>query len=243
MSERYPNSEALAKGAAEFFVRLAEESIKARGRFSVALSGGATPKALYEALASSALIARINWNRVYIFWGDERCVPPGDKESNYRLAYEALLLHAPIPPENVHRIHGERPPERAAHDYSRRLTDFFSLIEHEMPRFDLILLGLGTDGHIASLFPYSTALSEKSRMVMEQYVEKLDSWRVTITPPVINRAANVAFIVSGSEKAEVLRAVLNGPYEPEKYPAQMINLIAGNMHWIVDEDAAALLVK
>ena len=243
MTERYPNSDALAKGAAEYFVRLAEESIKTRGRFSVALSGGATPKALYEALASSALISRINWNRVYIFWGDERCVPPGDKESNYRLAYESLLLHAPIPPENVHRIHGELPPARAAQGYLHRLTEFFSLIEHEMPRFDLILLGLGIDGHIASIFPNSTALKEKSRMVMEQYVEKLEKWRVTITPPVINHAANVAFIVSGAEKAEVLRAVLNGPYLPERYPAQMINLIAGKMNWIVDDEAAALLVK
>ena len=243
VSERYPNSAALAHGAAEFFIRLAGESIKTRGRFSVALSGGATPKMLYEALASAELIARVNWNRVYVFWGDERCVPPGDRESNYRLAYEALLLHAPIPPENVHRIHGELPPERAAQMYAKRLTEFFSLIEFELPRFDLILLGLGTDGHIASIFPGSSALRETSRMVVEQYVEQLDSWRVTITPPVINRAANVAFIVSGSEKAVVLREVLNGPYRPERYPAQMINLIAGNLTWFLDDDAATLLVK
>jgi len=241
--ERYSNSLALARAAAEQFIRIADESIKLRGRFAVALSGGATPKTMYEQLASAEMVGRVKWNRVYVFWGDERCVPPGDVVSNYRLAYESLLLHAPIPPQNVHRIHGELPPERAAHEYERRLADFFSLVHKDPPRFDLLLLGMGANGHIASMFPNATALHEKGRTVVEQYVEELQTWRITITPPVINRAANVTFLVSGQEKADLMRAVLNGPYQPDRFPAQIVNLVAGRLVWMVDDAAAALLMK
>jgi 6-phosphogluconolactonase len=241
--ERYANSQLLARAAAEHFIRIANDAIKLRGRFAVALSGGATPKTLYEQLAAAEMVSRVKWRRVYVFWGDERCVPPGHADSNYRLAYESLLLHAPIPPENVHRIHGELPPEQAAREYERQLGDFFSLVQKAIPRFDLVLLGLGLNGHIASLFPDAPALHEKTRLVTEQYVEELQSWRVTVTPQVINHAANVTFLVSGQEKAEVVRAVLDGPAQPDRYPAQLIKLVAGKLRWLVDEDAAALLSK
>ena len=241
MIERFPDSHALARAAAEHFIRLADEAITLRGRFAVALSGGETPKMLYQQLAGAEMAARVHWSRIYVFWGDERCVAPDDADSNYRLAYESLLRHIPIPPENIHRIHGELPPKRAAKEYARRLAEFFFLLDHEIPRFDLILLGLGTNGHTASLFPYTSALHAQSETVIAQFIEELHAWRITLTPPVLNHAANVIFLVSGSEKAEILRAVLHGPAQPDRYPAQLVQPTAGRLLWFGDEEAAASL--
>ena len=173
--ERFPSRLMLARAAAEQFIRLADEAITLQGRFTVALSGGATPKTFYQQLAPLEMVSRVNWRHVHVFWGDERCVPPASPESNYRLAYEALLLHTPIPPENIYRMHGELAPESAAQEYEERLITFFQLEPLEIPRFDLILLGLGTNGHTASLFPYTSALHEQARLVVAPDIEELHS--------------------------------------------------------------------
>ncbi|MBM2841757.1 MAG: pgl, partial [Bacteroidetes bacterium] len=176
---------------------------------------------------------------VHLFWGDERCVPPDDPESNYRMVHEALLRHIGIPPENVHRIKGELDPALTAREYEEEIRRAFGVNENAIPRFDLILLGLGEDGHTASLFPGTSALQEKQRIVTEVYVEKLESHRITITLSVINNAFHVFFLVSGKSKAQILGAVLNE--SPVSYPAQLVRPVAGELQWLVDQDAASQL--
>ena len=233
----FPDSRALIHAAAEAFVTLAAESITTHGRFSVGLCGGSTPRPLYELLAADSLAPRIEWANVHIFWGDERCVPPDDAASNYRMARETLLDHVPLPDQNIHRIQGELPPAQAAATYEQVLRDFFN----GSPRFDLLLQGMGDDGHTASLFPGTRALREQTRWAVENYVEKLDSWRITLTVPAINNAAHVIVLVDGKNKAPALRAVLRGPSLPETYPAQLIQPSAGDVVWMVDAQAASLL--
>lgn len=247
--EIHPDTDQLARAAAHHFVARAEEAIAAHGRFTVALSGGSTPKAAYALLATGDFAPRVDWSRVYVFWGDERCVPPDHSGSNYRMARQALLDHVPLPARNVHRIQGELEPALAAAAYERALAAFFTsspgegLAEGEMPtaRFDLILLGMGDDGHTGSLFPGTRAVHEEARWVVAHYVEKLGAWRVTLTPAVINAAANVTFIVSGGGKAERLRQVLTGPYRPDLLPAQVVRPDAGRLRWLVDAAAASAL--
>jgi 6-phosphogluconolactonase len=232
----------LARAAAEHFVTLAAEAIATRGQFGVALSGGSTPRATYALLASDELAAQVDWARVHVFWGDERCVPPGHPDSNHRMAREALLDRVPVLAENVHRIRGEINPEEAAADYERTLCSFFAQHpEGPSARFDLILLGMGEDGHTASLFPGTAALNEQMRWVVAHYVDKLRAWRVTLTPVVINAAAQVTFIVSGAGKADPLRQVLTGPYRPDALPAQIVRPIGGRLLWLTDEEAVAHL--
>ena len=237
------DADALAREAARYVVRIANEAIAARGQFSVGLSGGSTPRALFERLASPAWALRIDWARAHVFWGDERCVPPDHAESNYRMAREALLDRVPLPPEHSHRIAGELPPAEAARRYEAELRAFFAGGEPAtpQPRFDLLLLGMGDDGHTASLFPGTAALHETARWAVENYVPRLDSWRITLTVPAINAAAHVLFLVSGAAKAETLRAVLHGPRQPEVYPAQFIQPQAGRLLWLVDRAAATPL--
>jgi len=237
------DGEALARKAAGYIVRIAGEAIAARGQFSIGLPGGSTPRALFKRLASPAWASRIDWARAHVFWGDERCVPPDHAESNYRLAREMLLDRVPLPPEHSHRIAGELAPAEAARRYEAELRAFFSGDEREMPqpRFDLLLLGMGEDGHTASLFPGTTALRETERWAVENYVPRLDSWRVTLTVPAINAAAHVLFLVSGAAKAETLRAVLHGPRQPEIYPAQLVRPQAGRLLWLVDRAATTRL--
>jgi 6-phosphogluconolactonase len=245
----YPDAASLARAVADYFVTLAAEAIASCGRFAVALAGGSTPRASYERLATNEFAARVDWPRVHIFWGDERCVPPDHPDSNYRMAREALLEHVPLPVGNIHRIRGEMEPEQAAAEYERTLRTFFSpgLSEGEAgderptSRFDLILLGMGDDGHTASLFPGTVALHEQERWVMAHYVEKLRTWRVTLTPVAINAAAHVAMVVSGAGKAERLRQALVGPYQPNALPAQIVRPARGGLLWLVDAAAAALL--
>lgn len=240
--ETYPDAESLAQAGAEHFVTLAQAAIAARGCFAVALSGGSTPRGLYARLATEELAAQVDWSCVYVFWGDERCVPPDHHDSNYLMARQTLLDHLPVPPENVHRIRGELEPEEAAAEYERTLRTFFFLpSEKPIPRFDLVLLGMGDDGHTASLFPGSAALHERRRWVATQYVGKLQVWRVTLTPIIINAAAHVTFLVSGAGKAERLHQVLTGPYQPDLLPAQIIKPDGGRLLWLVDAAAAALL--
>lgn len=219
---------------ADHVVYKVNDAIAANDRCSVALSGGSTPSALYSLLATLLFSGWVRWPGVHVFWGDERCVPPDHLDSNYRMARETLLDHVPIPAQNIHRIKGELPPEEAAAGYRDVLRDFF---DSEIPRFDLVLLGMGGDGHIASLFPKTAALHEDKLPVVANYVEKLDSWRITLTPPAINAAANIAFMVAGAGKAERLDQVLNGTQQPDILPAQLVNPTNGELLWFVDKAA------
>jgi 6-phosphogluconolactonase len=237
--EVFADRDSLARAAAEHFATLAAEAMAHHSRFSVALSGGSTPRDMHALLANNPLAGCIDWTKVYVFWGDERCVPPDHPDSNYRMARETLLDHVPVPRENVFRIRGEIDPGQAAHDYEQVLRDFFG--PSAEPRFDLILLGIGNDAHTASLFPGTDAIHEGIRWVAGHYVEKLNVWRVTLTPVVINAAANVTFVVAGAGKAESLKDVLTGPYRPDLFPSQIVRPDTGRLRWMVDSSAAALL--
>jgi 6-phosphogluconolactonase len=185
----------------------------------------------------------IAWPYVHVFWGDERCVPPVHMDSNYRMANEALLSHVPIPPENVHRIHAELAPLEAAYNYEREFRETFALSSDGVPCFDLAFLGMGPDGHTASLFPGTTGVQETKRLVVAHYVEKLTSWRVTLTAKVFSAAAQVAFLVAGADKAATLKDVLEGPLQPDRLPSQLIQPAPENLQWFVDEAAASALTK
>ncbi|MBC8076862.1 MAG: 6-phosphogluconolactonase [Chloroflexales bacterium] len=238
----FPDKPALLQAAAERFVTLASEAIAGRGRFTAALAGGGTPKPLYELLASEPYAAQVDWRRVHIGWGDERCVPPDDERSNYRMTRLALLDKVPIPPANIHRIKGELTPHKAADDYERELRELFGDAA-PFGAFDLMLLGLGDNGHTASLFPGTAALREERRWVVPQYVEVVTMWRVTLTAPLISAAANVLFLAEGAAKAGVLRRVIEGPHDPDVLPAQLIQPQAGALRWMLDAAAAAELDK
>ena len=227
----------LAREAAQEFHRLAEAAVQERGRFSVALSGGNTPRSVYSLLASEH--NQLPWGRIHIFFGDERHVPPDHPDSNFRMASESLLSKVPIPEKNIHRIHAELDAETAAGEYDQQLRDFFHLVNHDWPRFDLIFLGIGEDGHTASLFPGSKALSEESCRVAANWVEKFKTFRITLTFPVLNHAAEVVFLVSGASKAQILSEILRPG--AQKYPAQSIQPENGRLLWLVDEDAGSLL--
>jgi 6-phosphogluconolactonase len=228
-----------AQAAAEF-VRQANERSATAGRFVVALSGGSTPRALYSLLAGAEFQSQVPWDRVHFFWGDERCVPPDHPDSNYRMACESLLSKVPVPEENIHRIEGEEKPEIAAAKYEKAIRDFFQLADSELPRFDLILLGLGDDGHTASLFPGSEALQETRRLAVATYVEKLKSHRVTLTLPVLNHAANIFFLVAGENKTGILKDVLQRE-SSKSLPARQIHPLNGRLVWFVDRAADASL--
>jgi 6-phosphogluconolactonase len=235
----------LAEIAAEVFIEHVQQAVRAKGIFAVALSGGSTPKRLYQMLANKGTASTrtpIAWDKVHFFWGDERQVPPDHPDSNYRMAYETLLSKLPVPSEHVHRIHAEGPDARAgARAYEQVLTDFFGLRAGQYPRFDLVLLGLGSDGHVASLFPGTQALDERRRLVIATWVERFQVWRITLTLPVLNNAASVLFLVSGVEKAKILKKVLEPEHNYDHYPAQFIRPREGRAVWLVDEAAAACL--
>ena len=228
--------------AADRWVALANGSVAARGRFSVALSGGSTPRALFSALASDAYRDRIEWSRVFVFWSDERCVPPDHADSNYRMARETLLSRVPLPPGSVHRMRGEVNPEQAALEYEQTVRREV-LPRDGLPSLDLILLGMGPDGHTASLFPGTPALHDSARLVAANYVPKLNAHRITFTPPLINAASNVIFLVAGADKADVLRAVLEGEYKPDVLPSQVVRPTDGSLTWLVDRAAAGRLAS
>lgn len=233
----YPDAASLARAAAEHFVTLAAEAMVIHGQFVVALSGGSTPRIAYTLLASDEFAARVDWPRVRVFWGDERCVPPDHPDSNYRMARETLLDRIPIPTENVHRMRGELSPDQAATAYQAELEAVLGA----GGQFDLILLGMGADGHTASLFPGTAALHEQTRWVVAHYVDKLAAWRITLTPAAINAATHVIFVVSGADKAERLREVLAGPYQPDILPAQIVRPADGRLLWLVDAAAVVHL--
>ncbi|MHB8216837.1 MAG: 6-phosphogluconolactonase [Candidatus Sulfotelmatobacter sp.] len=231
----------LFQAAGEEVIRVATEAVAQRGRFTIALSGGSTPRNLYTLIAANAS-ASLPWGQVFFFWGDERHVPPDDPDSNYRMAREALLSKIPIPPANVFPVPAENPDAAAAAEaYEQTVKKFFALREGELPRFDLILLGMGPDGHTASLFPETAALQEKSRLVVANWVDKLKASRITFTLPVLNAARCVAFLVSGVDKAAVLHEVLEGNALPEKYPSKLVQPSNGKLIWFVDRAAASQL--
>ncbi|HEX5504007.1 MAG TPA: 6-phosphogluconolactonase [Thermomicrobiales bacterium] len=234
-----PDPTALAEEAARRFVVLAGDAIAARGRFTVALSGGSTPRALFRLLAAPPHRDAVDWARVQVGWGDERCVPPDDEQSNYRMARETLLAHVPIPEGQIHRIPAELPDHEVAADaYAATLREVFAPPPGAWPRFDLLYLGLGPEGHTASLFPDSPALDERARLVAAPYVEKLHAHRVTLTPPVINAARVVTFLVAGADKAAIVREVLRGPRDVHRLPAQVVAPADGALVWLLDTAAA-----
>jgi len=238
----YENTDVLARQAAHRLTELSREAIRSSGRFTLVLSGGATPKKLYERLAEAEFCGKLDWDSIHIFWGDERCVPPDHPESNYGTAVRSLIDRVPLPPRNVHPIRGEMEPQQAATAYEKELRTFFFPRYAEapgVPGFDLVLLGMGEDGHTASLFPKSAALHEQKCWALA--VERPGSWRVTLTPRVINAARDVLFLVAGSEKAGCLKEVLQGSYRPDELPAQAIRPAPGRLRWMIDAEAARLL--
>ena len=241
--EVVPDAAALARRAAELFADAAVAAAAERGVFAMALSGGVTPRATYELLAKEPLVSRIPWERVHLYWGDERCVPPDSPQSNYRLARETFVAQVSIPPEHVVRMRGEDDPEEAARTYELELR---SIAAHSganavgIPILDLVLLGIGTNGHTASLFPHTRALHENDRMVVAVDVPDV-GWRLTMTAPAINSARHVVFVVAGEEKAPVVARVLQGPPDFERLPAQLIAPRPGRLTWLLDEAAAARL--
>jgi len=235
------DAEELNRRAAEQFVRLATESVAASGRFTVALSGGSTPRALYSLLAGETFQPLVPWSKVYFFWGDERCVPPDHPESNYGMARVTMLERVPVPTENVYRVPTENGnAQRVAAEYERILRTFFDFNEGQQPRFDLILLGLGEDGHTASLF-LGTAALEETGTVTSNDIQRLETPRITLTLPAMNEAAHIVFLVSGSSKALVLKEVLEGQDQPTRFPAQSIQPVQGELLFLVDRAAASEL--
>lgn len=237
----FKDMEPLSRAAADLFAERAAASIAERGRFLVALNGGSTPDRLFQLLPADYR-KKVDWSHVHVFWGDERCVPPGDAGSSYGQARDAFLSHVPIPESNIHRVRGELEPAEASRDYALTLSGFASP-PLEFPRFDLVYLGMGEDGHTASLFPGSPVdVTEATLPVTAQYQDRPAN-RVTLTPLVFNQARTVAFMVTGEKKAVTLAEVLGDRYNPERLPAQRISPKAGDLIWLVDEDAAGKLPR
>jgi 6-phosphogluconolactonase len=229
----------LFEAGAELVAHAAKEAVDERGRFTIALSGGSTPRSLYNLLATNAR-ASLPWDKMFFFFGDERHVPPTNKDSNFKMADEAMLSKLPIPKENVFRVPAENPDAAAAAQaYEQSLQKFFALEPGQVPVFDLILLGLGPDGHTASLFPGTAALQEKSKLVVANWVGKFETHRITLTLPVLNAARMVAFLVSGTDKSAALQSVLQGDPPGEQYPAKLVHPSNGKLIWLVDCAAAS----
>jgi 6-phosphogluconolactonase len=235
----FDDASEVARAAADRFIEIARAAIDKRGRFSVALAGGSTPKRAYELLASDEYQDQLDWSKVHIFFGDERTVPPDDAESNYRMVNEAMLSRLPLPPENIHRIQGVGDAVANARLYEDELRTYFN--DALWPGFDLVLLGMGDDGHTASLFPGSPALNERQVWVVANWVEKFKAYRITLTAPAINHAAHVIFLITGENKAERLAEVLSDGRDAERLPSQLINPMNGSLEWLTDKAASAHL--
>jgi len=231
-----PDLEALSHEGGIVFARIAREAISGRGRFAVALSGGETPRRLYALLGSPLFQDEINWNGAHFFWADERCVPPEREESNFKWAWDLFLSKTPVPASNIHRIRGEEDPEKEAKRYETELRLFFG--SEGPPRFDLVLLGVGDDGHTASLFPDSNAVEERTRLVLPVFLEEPKKNRITLTLPVLNHASKILFLVSGSSKAEVVKRILAREKSAEKLPAALVKPYQGSVLWLIDEAAS-----
>jgi 6-phosphogluconolactonase len=235
----------IASFASHETARIAGEAVSARGVFSIALAGGSTPKMLYALLAEHPTLRNsLPWDKMQVFFGDERHVGPGHADSNFQMASDAMLSKVPLRPEQIHRIKGEYPDtEQAAAEYEDVIRRQFGLKPGNFPRFDLILLGMGNEGHTLSLFPGTKALHETQRIVTHNWVGKLYTDRITLTAPAANAAANIFFMVTGSDKACALKAVLEGPHEPDQLPSQMIQPTNGSLSWLIDAAAGSILSK
>jgi 6-phosphogluconolactonase len=234
----FTDMEEMSRAAADLFAETAKMAVAAYGRFAVALSGGHTPRRLHQLLALSMFQNWVPWDRIHIFWGDERCVPLDDDGNNAHNAMKELLNNVPISEAHIHRIESELPPREAARLYEKQLHEFF---DSHLPRFDLVFLGLGENGHTASLFPGTPIVRETKRWVSEVFVEKQNMHRVSLTSWTINQARQIVFLVSGGNKARVLHEVLDGDSDPERLPARLIHPTRGELYWFVDKEAAALL--
>lgn len=234
---------AIAKRAAQEFVQSAASAVREKGAFNVALAGGSTPRALYNLLATdTALRSQVPWDKIHLFFGDERHVGPDHPDSNFRMATEAMISKAPLKPEQVTRIKGEYPDaEQAAREYEQALHAYFKTKDGEYPRFDLVLAGMGNEGHTLSLFPGTKALHADGRIVVRNWIGKLYAERITLTAPAASNTARAIFMVTGADKAPALKAVLEGPYEPEQLPAQLLQPKNGKLLWLVDTAAAGML--
>lgn len=241
MVQLFEDKNALSTAAAEFFVKVARQAVDEKGRFTIALTGGSSPVQLYTMLAQSPYLERVPWQQTYVFWGDERWVPLTDDRSNAKMAQEAFLNQVPVPQEQIYPMWAEdTKPEEFARQYEQLLLNHFGT---DAPQFDLILLGMGDDGHTASLFPGTDVLHETERWVQAYYLEPQSMYRVTLTAPLINQARNICFMTFGSNKAKALYEVLGGEQNPELYPSQLIQPVNGEVLWLVDESAAALLTS
>ena len=242
MIKIFINNRELDFFAAEKFIAVGQTAIEQNGKFTVALAGGSTPKSLYRLLTNDEFRDRIDWQKVFFFFGDERNVSPDSEESNFRTANENLLKPLQIQAENIFRWQTELgSAEKIAENYEQTIQKFFTLSENESPRFDLILLGMGDDGHTASLFPKTDALNETEKIAVSNHVEKLKTNRLTFTFPTINNASNIIFLISGAAKANALKEVLEGEFQPEQFPSQFVNPQNGNLFWLVDASAAQFL--
>jgi 6-phosphogluconolactonase len=238
----FDDRNALNAAAAGLWQCTANDAIRARGRFSVALSGGSTPKPLYELLAQPPWKESLPWSKTHVFWGDERNLPADAPDSNFRMVNQALLSKIKIPAENIHRVRTElKAPEKVAADYERTLREFFPGAASDWPQIDLNLLGLGENGHTASLFPHTPVLHDDKHWVAGLYIEEVKMERITMTTPAINHSRNIVFLVSGASKAQVVHDILHGPRDPERLPAQLIQAEAGSVIWLLDRPAAGLL--
>lgn len=239
----WPSAEAMALASARLFAGKVEAAVASRGVARIAVSGGSTPQATFKLLADPAqpFLATVPWDKLQLFWVDERCVPPDSPESNYGVCRDLLLTKAPVPEANVFRMEGELDPQEAASRYESTLRNVMKLEGAESPAFDLVVLGMGPDGHTASLFPHTEALHEMGRLVVANHVPQKDTWRITLTWPVINQGAEVAFELEGPGKTDILAEVLTGPRDPERLPSQLIRPANGKLLFLLDEDAAAKL--
>jgi 6-phosphogluconolactonase len=231
--------EALSHRAASIFVSTSRNSIATKKRFAVAISGGSTPRRLYALLGSEVYRDQVDWQRVHFFWADERCVPKEDEASNFRIAFDTLLSKVALPDKNIHRIKGEEAPDQAAMDYEEEIRRFFG--GSGWPGFDLILLGVGEEGHTASLFPGSKSLEETARLAVPVYLEKPGKNRITLSLPVLNHANQILFLVAGLSKADVLSEILGEKEKRKLLPAGLINPLRGSMIWLIDREAAGKL--
>ncbi len=238
---KHPNIESIAEEAARRWIEIAGQAVDERGMFRIALSGGSTPKILYHLMASEPWCDQAPWAQTHIFWGDERRVPPSHPDSNYRMAFEALLDQVPVPSNQIYRMPDGGLAKSDARDYTNILSRHFDLGRREWPRFDLVLLGMGTDGHTASIFPGTRAVSDLDSMVIVYTVPQLKVERITLSLPVINHAHHILFMVAGEDKADTLAAVLEGDFQPSKYPSQAVKPVDGTLTWLVDKAAAAKL--
>ena len=229
--------------AAEYCAKTAKQAMFSSGTCTISLSGGSTPKSLYALLATPEWRSRFNWKHIHLFWGDERCVPIDHPDSNFGMVKRELLSKVEIPEENIHRFPVElQDPAAIAQAYDASIRQFFGVAhtKSEVPRFDLVFLGLGENGHTVSLFPHSPVLQEKEKLAVADYIEEMKSYRVTTTVPLINAARHALFLVSGTSKAQVVQEVIEGPRQPEQLPAQLISPVRGTLVWLLDRDAAAL---